>query len=337
MACPFVQLHVHSSYSFYDGLEPPDGLAEEAKAKGMPGLGLTDHGVAFGAPAFFKACKKQGIKGVIGMEAYEAVPHAFDPERDTDVFKVKWADLGDRDRYFHLTIWVVNATGWQNLCALHTISHSADFKHKNKALIDRAHLEAHSEGLMIGLGCIASKTSQGLIRGSFDPKAAYDTAAFYVDRFGRDNVVMELTNNLPEQMQLLRPQRKLAGMLGIDTLAINDVHYRKREHGVQEGPHHALVKGRRWKSAEVEETSGDKSDEGYGQWYGTDGLFMKDGAEMLAAGGLEAKDLEKSMEILDRVSFDFDALPAPKPPIASVPAPGDDPGFDLFVSLQAGT
>lgn len=326
------QLHVHSTNSFKDGLTPVGELVARAAELEMPGMGLTDHGVLFGAPQLFAACAKQGIKGVIGMEAYEAVPHTFDMERDGEIFKVKWADLGERDRYYHLTIWVLNLTGWVNLCALHSLSWSSAYNptQRGKPLVDRASLEQHSEGLMIGLGCMASRTSQILSRSGEDE--AYKHAKWYADTFpGR--VVMEVMGNLPEQQAIMRSQRRIAQKLGVPVLATNDVHYKLQSEGVKDGPHHILVQARAFKKAETEQ-SADRSDDGFGQWYGSDGFYLKNGTEMLATGFLPT-EVEQSIAILDQVDFEFDKLPKPDPPIAAVPEPGDDPAFDAWAALIA--
>lgn len=326
------QLHVHSTNSFKDGLTPVSELVARAKELGQPGMGLTDHGVLFGAPQLYKACAVHGIKGVIGMEAYEAVPHAFDMERDGDIFKIKWADLNGQDRYYHLTIWVLNQTGWVNLCALHSLAWSSAYHHtvRGKPLVDRASLERHGEGLMIGLGCPASRTSQMLSR--HGEEEAYKHAKWYADTFpGR--VVMEVMGNLPEQLAMIRGQRKIAQRLGIPCMASNDVHYALQEEGVEGGPHHVLVQARAFKKADTEQ-SGERSDDGFGQWYGSDGFYLKTGEEMLATGFLPA-EVEQTVAVLDRVDFDFEDLPKPKPPIAAVPEHGEDPEFDMWLSLAA--
>lgn len=326
---PCAQLHVHSTKSFKDGLTPVSDLVEGAAARGMPGMGLTDHGVLFGAPDLFKACAKAGIKGVIGMEAYEAVPHQFDMERDGGVFKIKWADLNGQDRYYHLTMWVLNEIGWRNLCAIHSKSWTRAYNPtvRGKPLVDRATLEEHSEGLMVGLGCMASRTSQSLIRGG--EEQAYEAAKWYKDVF-EDRLVMEIMGNLPEQQAMIRGQRRVATRLGAPVLAVNDVHYLDREDGVEDGPHHIVVQARAFKKADQEQ-SGDKSDDGFGQWYGSDGFWLKDGAAMMATGGFQVDEVVRSVEILDRVDFDFAALKKPDPPIAVVPAPGEDPTFDAWL------
>lgn len=325
----FAQLHVHSRNSFRDGLAHVPDLVCKACLMGQPAMGLTDHGVLYGMPDLFKAAHDYGIRAVGGMEAYEAaVPWDFDMERDGGVFAVKWADLGDAHRYHHITLWALDLTGWKNLVWLHTHSFSTAMhpSQRGKPLIDRRSLSEHSEGLMLGLGCIASKTNQALIRDGED--AAYEQASFYAELLG-DRCVMELMANTADQIALLRGQRRVARRLGIECVAVNDVHYLDRRHGVENGPHHTLVKSRLHKKAGTEQ-SADKSDDGFGQWYGSDGFYLKSAAEMLQTG-FEPRDLTNTVDlVVARAAFDFDALPAPSPPIPQVPLLGDLPEFDRY-------
>lgn len=323
----FCHCHTHSRYSFRDGLAHVEDLVAKAAWLGQPGIGLTDHGVLYGTPDLMKACGEFGIKALTGTEAYEAVPHAFDMERDGEVFKVKWSDLGDRHRYFHVTLWVVSLAGWRNLVWLHTNSYTTAFhpSQRGKPLIDRASLEAHSEGLAMGLGCIASRSNQALMRG--DEDAAYEAARWNAEVF-EGRCWMELMGNTPEQVALQRGQRRLAARLGIPVVATNDVHYLDRKDGAEHGSHHTLVKSRRFKKADTEQ-SGDMSDDGFGSWYGSDGFFLKSAQEMLETGFTPA-DLEQSVALLDRVDFDFDALPKPSPPTPDVPEHGAAPEFDIW-------
>jgi DNA polymerase III subunit alpha len=329
-------LHCHSRYSFKDGQDPVEDLVARAAELGQPGIALTDHGVLFGAPDLFKACAQHDIKGVIGMEGYEAaVPWDFDLERDSAIFKVKWADLQPgQDRYYHLTLWVLDRRGWENICALHSQAWSPDHYPtvRGKPLIDRAMLAQHNEGLAIGLGCIASRTSVMLARHT-DWHPAYEAASFYVDTFGADRVFMEVQGNTTDQQALISAQRKLAKRLGVESVATNDVHYVRRTSGVQHGSHHILVQSRRFKKADTEEAT-DKSDDGFGQWYGSDGFYLKSADEMLQTGGLLPDEIERTLQVLDLVDFNFQSLPEPRPPIIAAPAPGVDKGFDSWLAMR---
>ena len=66
----FVHLHTHSEYSLLDGLSKITKLVKAAKDLGMDSLAITDHGVMYGAIEFYKECKSQNIKSIIGVEVY---------------------------------------------------------------------------------------------------------------------------------------------------------------------------------------------------------------------------------------------------------------------------
>ena len=72
----FVHLHVHSEYSLLDGACRIDALARRVKELGQTAVALTDHGVMYGAVAFYKACRAAGVKPIIGCEVYVA-PRGF--------------------------------------------------------------------------------------------------------------------------------------------------------------------------------------------------------------------------------------------------------------------
>jgi len=80
----FVHLHVHSAYSVLDGFGSPSALVKRAKELGMPAIALTDHGTMFGTLDFFKAATAEGIKPIIGLEAYLAPRSMYDKEVSRD-------------------------------------------------------------------------------------------------------------------------------------------------------------------------------------------------------------------------------------------------------------
>ena len=325
----YCHLHTHSSRSFKDGLAPVDELVDRAVLLGQPGIALTEHGHMHSAAQLALQTKDKPIKPVFGMEIYEAVPEEWVLERDAEILKRPW-DSG-LPRYHHLTVWVQDVHGWRNLCALHSQSYTAEYKPKNQPLIDRASLAAHQEGLMIGLGCIASKTNYTLQREGVN--AAYKEAEWYVDVFGQDRVFMEVMGNLPDQQALIHGQRQIAQKLGIEVVATNDTHYLDEADGVEHGNHHILVQARKFKKKDTED-SADKSDDGFGSWYGSSEFYMKSAQEMLETPGLKPDEVERALKILDLVEFDFHDLPVPKPPKAPVPEKGEDPIFDDWLAQR---
>ncbi|KKT22765.1 MAG: polymerase III, alpha subunit protein, partial [Parcubacteria group bacterium GW2011_GWB1_43_8b] len=102
----FVHLHTHSHYSLLDGLAKIDDLISQAKRLGMTALALTDHGNLYGAVEFYKKAKKEGIKPILGVEAYLAPKSRLEKNPD--------------EKYYHLTLLAKNNQGWKNLIQLVT-------------------------------------------------------------------------------------------------------------------------------------------------------------------------------------------------------------------------
>ena len=135
MTSDFVHLHVHSEYSLLDGLGRTADLAKEAARLGQPALALTDHGVMHGAIEFFRNCKKNGVKPIIGVEAY-LTPHGRSM-RDTDANK-------DKVRH-HLLLLAQNMTGYKNLLKICSDAQLNGFYYKPR--IDADYLAAHADTL----------------------------------------------------------------------------------------------------------------------------------------------------------------------------------------------
>ena len=210
---PFVHLHVHTQYSLLDGAARIDELVARAKALGQDALAVTDHGVMYGVIDFYKACRKAGVKPILGMEAYVAPRSMRDRE-------------GAQDReYAHLILLAKDETGYRNLMLLSSEAFIHGFYYKPR--IDYDLLEAHAEGLVCLSACLAGDIPQALLHGR------YDDAKRLGERLRRmfgDDFYIELQNHgLPEQQRILPGLRKLAAELGVKTVATNDVHYVARE------------------------------------------------------------------------------------------------------------
>jgi len=80
----FVHLHVHTEYSLLDGANRIEPLVKKTKELGMDSIAITDHGAMYGVIDFYKACKKEGIKPIIGCEVYTAARTRFDKEAGID-------------------------------------------------------------------------------------------------------------------------------------------------------------------------------------------------------------------------------------------------------------
>ena len=126
----FVHLHVHSEYSLLDGACRIDALPKRVKELGQSAVALTDHGVMYGAVAFYKACRAAGVKPIIGCEVYVAPRGMTDKEHGRD------------NDYSHLILLCKNETGYRNLCYLVSAAFTDGFYIKPRS--DWALLRAHA-------------------------------------------------------------------------------------------------------------------------------------------------------------------------------------------------
>ena len=209
----FVHLHLHSEYSLLDGACRISDIPKKAAQCGHKAVALTDHGVMYGAVAFFDACKKEGIKPIIGCEVYVAPTSRHD--RD--------AKLG---RPHHLVLLCKNETGYKNLIRLVSKGFTEGFYSKPR--VDKELLREYSEGLIALSACLAGEIPSLLVSGDYE--GAISAAREMSDIFGKDNFYIEIQNHgLPEQIQILDTLVKLAGECGLPLVATNDCHYINRE------------------------------------------------------------------------------------------------------------
>ena len=207
----FVHLHVHSHYSFLDGLAKIDQLVARAKKLGMDALAITDHGGLWGAVEFYKKAKAAGIKPIIGAELYVATRsrHDRDPQLD--------------GRRFHLTVLAKNNTGYQNLVQLVTKSHLEGFYFKPR--VDKELLRTYHEGLIALSGCLGGEIPRAIE--TDNAKRTDELVLEYLDIFGHGNFFFELGahNNIPEQKKLNAKLIALGKKHDVSLVATNDIHY----------------------------------------------------------------------------------------------------------------
>jgi DNA polymerase-3 subunit alpha len=190
----------------------------------MPALAITDHGVMFGALAFFESARAHGVKPILGVEAYVAPGSRFDREPGEN-----------DDRYHHLTLLARDDTGYRNLLQLVSAAHLEGFYHRPR--MDKQLLAEHAEGLICLSGCLSSEVSKLLLAGR--DERARTVAAEYRDIFGPEGYWIELQDHgLPEQRRITPAQVALARSIGIGVVATNDLHYTT---AVDAKPHDVLL------------------------------------------------------------------------------------------------
>ena len=209
----FVHLHLHSEYSLLDGACRIADIPKAAKAAGHTAVAITDHGNLYGAVAFFKACRAEGIKPIIGCEVYVAPRTRFDKEGKRDA-------SGN-----HLILLCKNQTGYENLIYMVSKSFTEGFYQKPR--IDLDLLRTHADGLIALSACLAGYIPRAIVSGDFAGARQY--ARTLADIFGAGNFYLELQDHgIPEQREVNAELIAMAKELSLPLVATNDVHYLRK-------------------------------------------------------------------------------------------------------------
>lgn len=224
----FVHLHNHTEYSMLDGAAKVKPMIAEALRLGMPAIGMTDHGNMFGASEFYNIATKEGIKPIIGIEAYIAPASRFNTKRVTwgDPSQ-KGDDVSGSGSYTHMTMVAENATGLRNLFKLSSLA-SFEGQLGKWSRMDAEIIAEHSAGIIATTGCPSGEVQTRLRLGH--EQEALEAAAKWQDIFGKENFFLELMDHGIEIERRVREGLLDVGKkLGIPPLATNDCHYVTRE------------------------------------------------------------------------------------------------------------
>jgi len=217
----FVHLHLHTEYSLLDGGNRIDKLIRRVKELGMPAVAITDHGNLFGALSFYWRAKKEGIKSILGCEAYVAPGDRRDKTR-----------TGVRDGGHHLVLLAETNEGWANLMKLASTAYLEGFYYKPR--MDREVLEAHGEGLIAINGHLGSELAFHLVEYEKSGDGAHLERAREVMRWHLEvfrsgpkgpRFYVELQRHIPEQNAINPHLIALAQEFDAPLVATNDAHF----------------------------------------------------------------------------------------------------------------
>lgn len=272
----FVHLHIHSEYSLLDGANRIKDLPLRAKELDMDAIALTDHGVMYGAIDFYKACKKEGIKPIIGCEVYVANRSRFDKEAGLDYNN-------------HLILLAKNNEGYKNLTKLVSMGFTDGFYYKPR--IDKEILEKYHEGLICCSACLAGEVNQAILKD--DMEKAKEIALWFKNLFG-DDYYLEIQNNgIREQVLVNQKLIQLSRELNIPLVATNDAHYSKKEDAYN---HEVLL---------CIQTGKKMSDEDRMR-FETDELYIKSPQEMMDYFKNVPDAINNTVEIANKCNVEFE-------------------------------
>ena len=273
----FVHLHIHSEFSLLDGANRIKDLPVRAKELGMKAMAITDHGVMYGVIDFYKACKKEGIKPIIGCEVYVAPRSRLNKEPNID------------NKYNHLILLAKDNKGYKNLSKLVSIGFTEGYYYKPR--IDLEVLEKYHEGLICLSGCLAGSVNQALLNGQNEK--AEEIALWHKKVFGEDYYIEIQNNGIKEQVLANQKLIQLARKLDIPIVATNDAHYLKKEDAYNHEILLCIQTGKRM------------SDEDRMK-FDTDELYVKSPQEMSDYFSAFPDAIENTVKIADKCNVEFE-------------------------------
>ncbi len=282
----FCHLHTHTEYSLLDGEASIKKLVKRVKDLGMESCAITDHGTMYGVVDFYRECRSNGIKPIIGCEVYVAPNSRHNKVHGVD------------NKYSHLILLAENETGYKNLIYLVSMGCIEGYYYKPR--IDKALLKEYSDGLIALSACIAGEVPSKLLNG--DRAGAKASAEEYIEIFGKDNYFIEIQDHgLPEQKQVMPELISLAKELGLGLVATNDIHYLAREDAFYQDVLMCI---------QMEKTVDDEDR----MRFDTKEFYIKSEDEMRELFGFVPEAIENTEKIAKRcnVEFDFNTRHLPK-------------------------
>jgi DNA polymerase-3 subunit alpha len=211
----FVHLHTHSHYSLLDGLSKLEDLVGLVKKNKMPALAVTDHGNMYATIEFYKLAKKEGIKAIIGVEAYIAERGRLDKEPGID------------NKRYHLTLLAKNNEGYKNLIRLVSLSNLEGYYYKPR--MDKEILRKYSNGIICLSGCLGGELSQALVKKNEEKAEAIIKE--HQEIFGKENYFLEIMKHetVPNDKEVREDIIRLSKKFNIPLVATFDSHYPHKE------------------------------------------------------------------------------------------------------------
>ncbi|WP_291993448.1 DNA polymerase III subunit alpha [Candidatus Accumulibacter sp. ACC003] len=205
---PFIHLRLHSEYSVTDGIVRLGDAVGRADRYGMPALALTDLANVFGLVKFYSAARYQGIKPVLGCDAFIA-------------------NESDPDRPHRLLLLVRSKQGYLQLCELLSRAYLAPRLRGRAEISHRMLHEVGVDGLIALSGGAAGDVGEALLQGKLEQatRCAERWQALFPDAF-----YLEIQRyGQPQQEFLVNTTAELAAELQLPLVATHPIQFLERD------------------------------------------------------------------------------------------------------------
>lgn len=275
----FVHLHVHTEYSLLDGACRIRDLPRIVKSMGQTACAITDHGVMYGVIDFYRACKAEGIKPVIGCEVYVT------PQGRTRFDKLHEFDAESR----HLVLLCENEEGYRNLSYMVSMAWTEGFY--NRPRVDMELLRRHSGGLVALSACLAGEIPRRLRNGEYENAKSYALELSGI--FGPERFYLELQDHgIRDQAVVNQGLLRIHQETGLPLVCTNDAHYLRKEDAEA---HDVLLCIQTGKTLDDENR----------MRYEPRNFYLRDEAEMESLFGEYEGALENTAKIADMCNLEF--------------------------------
>jgi DNA polymerase-3 subunit alpha len=276
----FVHLHTHSEFSLLDGANRIEELVAHVKKLGMDSLAVTDHGNLHACWNFYEESKKQGIRPILGFEAYLAFGDRRAREKPQDA----------PAQYSHLVLLARNKVGYRNLIRLSSIGYTEGYYRRPR--IDKEVLAQYSEGITCLAACLSGEVALHLRAQQYDKARA--SAEWFAKTFGKDDFWLEIQKHgIGEEDIVTEGMLRLGQEMGLGVVATNDAHYLKREDAEAHDVLLAIGTGSELDDPKRFRFTGSES-------------YVKSEKEMKALFPKNLETLENTQAVADRCEFSFD-------------------------------
>lgn len=203
MCKKMTELHLHSCHSLKDAVAIPDDLARRASELGYTSLNISEHGSLSSAYEHYVACKKYGLKPIIGVEMYEA------------------DDRTESKEHYHFLLIAKNKIGYLNLIKI-LADASKNGMYRAKPRTDHSVYYPNREGVISTTGCLASRVPRLIQRGEIEEaETLLKELSIQFDDF---YVELQI-NDVPIQKKVNLELIKMAQKHGAPMIVTSDVHY----------------------------------------------------------------------------------------------------------------